>query len=293
MGRKQWILLITAILILAIVGFSAYKLVFSQPGPASLQVTSTPKANVFINDKLISQTPYYAEKIKPEEIVIKVVPLQMDAAWAGKQKLNPGTWTFVNVFFDQNQQATAEILSMEKIDSRKAEMTIMSEPTGSVKVDGVAATGTTPLQMSGITLGDHAIEISAEGFQTRKSQVRAVSGYKTILNTELVALSKTEAVATAPAVVKESTPSAKTNSTEKISPAPSTENKLPYAEILETPTGWLRVRQEASLNATEAARIKPGEKYPYLEEKTGWVKIEYEKDKTGWVSSQYVKVVKQ
>lgn len=280
-----------AILILAIVGILAYKLVFSQPSPASLQVTSTPKANVFINDKLVSQTPYYAEKIKPEEVVIKVVPLQMDTAWAGKQKLNPGTWTFVNVYFDQNNQASAEILSMEKIDGRKAEMTIMSKPTGSVKVDGVAATGMTPLQMSGTTPGDHVIEISAEGFQTRKSQVRAVNGYKTILNSELVPLSKTEVAATGSGVVKEATPSAKPNSTEQTTPT-QTEVKLPYVEILETPTGWLRVRVEASLNATETARVKPGEKHSYIEEKTGWVKIEYEKDKTGWVSSQYVKIMK-
>ncbi|KXK11422.1 MAG: Bacterial SH3 domain protein [Microgenomates bacterium OLB23] len=55
-----------------------------------------------------------------------------------------------------------------------------------------------------------------------------------------------------------------------------------------TETGWLRVRTEPTLNASEAAKITPGRTFEVKEEKEGWYRIEYEKGKLGWVSSNYV-----
>ena len=50
---------------------------------------------------------------------------------------------------------------------------------------------------------------------------------------------------------------------------------------------------EPSASATEAAKVNPGEMFPYLnEEKSGWYKIEYEEGKEGWVSGVYVELVK-
>lgn len=62
------------------------------------------------------------------------------------------------------------------------------------------------------------------------------------------------------------------------------------ATILETPTGWLRVRSEASLNGTELTQVTSGSSYAVLEETTGWVKIKVSETVTGWVSSTYVTV---
>lgn len=62
------------------------------------------------------------------------------------------------------------------------------------------------------------------------------------------------------------------------------------AKVLETPTGWLRVRSEASLNGTELTQITSGSSYTVLEEVTGWVKIKVSETVTGWVSSAYVTV---
>jgi uncharacterized protein YgiM (DUF1202 family) len=42
------------------------------------------------------------------------------------------------------------------------------------------------------------------------------------------------------------------------------------------------------VNASESARVKPGDTFDVLDEKDGWYQINYEADKAGWVSGQYV-----
>ncbi len=59
--------------------------------------------------------------------------------------------------------------------------------------------------------------------------------------------------------------------------------------ILNTPTGFLRVREDASIASKEITKVKPGESYELLEEKTNWFKIKIDDKTTGWISSQYAK----
>jgi hypothetical protein len=60
-------------------------------------------------------------------------------------------------------------------------------------------------------------------------------------------------------------------------------------EILDTPTGFLRVRATPSTGASEITQVDPGEKFPLLEERAGWYKIKLTDGKEGWVSGQYAK----
>ncbi len=62
------------------------------------------------------------------------------------------------------------------------------------------------------------------------------------------------------------------------------------ATVLPTGTGWLRVRESPSLNASEISRVNEGETFSVLEELTGWVKIRISADQEGWVSSSYVRL---
>ena len=64
----------------------------------------------------------------------------------------------------------------------------------------------------------------------------------------------------------------------------------PYVIIAETGVGFLRVRFAPSLAATEAGRVKPGEKYPIIAEGTGWTQIQMASS-SGWVNDQYVQKV--
>lgn len=60
-------------------------------------------------------------------------------------------------------------------------------------------------------------------------------------------------------------------------------------QILDTPTGFLRVRSSPSTASSEITQVKPGEKYSLLEEKSGWFKIRVKEGQEGWVSGQYAK----
>ncbi len=57
--------------------------------------------------------------------------------------------------------------------------------------------------------------------------------------------------------------------------------------------GYLKVREEASLDAAEVGRVNVGDKFRALEEESGWYKIEYKKDEHGWISADYTKSVEE
>lgn len=63
------------------------------------------------------------------------------------------------------------------------------------------------------------------------------------------------------------------------------------AKIKDTPTGWLRVRSEPSLDGAEIARVNSTEEYKVLEEQEGWTKIQINETTQGWVSSDYVEII--
>ena len=69
-----------------------------------------------------------------------------------------------------------------------------------------------------------------------------------------------------------------------------------FIEILDTPTGFLRVRTLPGSAGSEIHQVKPGEKYPFLEEdeETGWFKIQFQDPApglpegiVGWVSNEF------
>jgi hypothetical protein len=62
------------------------------------------------------------------------------------------------------------------------------------------------------------------------------------------------------------------------------------ATVLETGVGWLRVRDEPSLDGEEITRVNVGETFAVLEEATGWVKIRISPSTEGWVSADYVEI---
>lgn len=67
----------------------------------------------------------------------------------------------------------------------------------------------------------------------------------------------------------------------------------PTIEIGSTGLGFLRVREEPLVGATEVGRVNEGDKFKVLEEKSGWYKIEYAVGKQGWVSGDYVTEVEK
>jgi len=235
-----------------------------------LQVTSEPKATIFLEGKHLGQTPFSNKELKAGEFTLRLIPeSEMLTPWEQKIKLSPGILTVVNREFAESEEfSSGEILTLESLANKNlVSLAVISNPDGAlVKVDGVTR-GLTPISLEDVTEGDHLISLSLPGFLQKEVRAKTALGRKLIVNVKL-AKEKAEA--------QEATSSAKE------------EFKKPYVKIKVTPTGWLRVRFEPNTAATEAAKVKPGEKYKFLEAtETGWYKIEYEEGKEGWISGQY------
>lgn len=57
--------------------------------------------------------------------------------------------------------------------------------------------------------------------------------------------------------------------------------------ILQTPTGFLRVRASNNVNSAEVGRVSPGETFAIVSQIDDWYQITLPSGVSGWVSSQY------
>jgi len=258
---------------------------YFNPKKAGINIQTTPVSMVFIDGVQVGKTPYDTIR-KPGEITLKLVPETIDkplATFETKISLGSGIKTFVKREFGESDEVSSgEIISFEKTGSNEASLAIISRPeSAQVDIDGLAR-GFAPYKTSSIMPGEHQIAISVQGYNQRNITVRTLAGYK--LTAEIKLSPNLEA------------------QKEKIKEEEIKEpEKKIFVEILNTPSGFLRVRSEAKTSSTELARVKPGEKYLFLEEDkdTGWFKIEYEKGneggsaKEGWVSNEFSKKVEE
>lgn len=250
---------------------------------ASLRVDSFPRTAVFLNDKSVGFTPYLGEGLIPGEFKLKLVPAGGVSgtfiSWETKVKLTSGTLTYVNRNLGPNiEQSSGQTLMLEKLTlSDSKELAIVSNPdSATVTVDGQDE-GKASIVLHNLTAGDHDIVVSLPGFADQVTHGKIVDGYRLNIIAKLSQLLSNQG--------NFATPSARP--TADLVSTQSGELAKPYVVIKETETGFLRVRSDPNLNATEAARVKPGEKYSLLSETPGWVKIKLSTI-FGWVSDKYV-----
>lgn len=250
---------------------------------SALQINSLPQAKVFLDNKEIGKTPYSDEKLKPGEYILKLEPLKdgLDISlvpWTGKIKLTAETMTVVNWQMGETENTSeGETLSLEPAsDKNLTELAVLTSNPDMVEVSlDSEKKGSTPLILKDITVGVHELILSKTGYNQRIIPIKTIASYRLTINAQL---SKSE----------EGSPSAKKEKETEKEASSSANPQKTTAVIKETETGWLRVRLEPTLNASEAAKVNPGDEFPLLDEKEGWTQIEYEKGKTGWVSSTYV-----
>lgn len=253
-----------------------------------LKVASTPIASVFLDNKHVGRTPVEI-KISAGEYAIRLVPetsTQTLSSWQGNVKITPDILTYVNANLGESEFTTAvEIMWLEKITSKLAEVSIATNPDGATaSLDGETK-GITPVSIPNVGTGDHSLAIASPGFLSRNMKVKTTAGYK--LNAVVKLSLSGEA---SPEASPSSTPPVKQDLAPQGTPTKaisSTDPDKPFITIKDTPTGFLRVRMEPSTSASEAARVNPKEKYHIEDEKSGWYQIKYDADNLGWVSGQY------
>jgi len=240
-------------------------------GKGALQVTSEPTSKVYVNGKFIGQTPLCRCELKDMlglgDYNIRLVPIEGNfAPFEQKIPISAKVLTVVDRTFAEGGESSGSVISLSKLANKSdISLSVISFPSSAKLILDSGELGQTPLKTSDITESDHEIKLTKDGFKDKEIRIRSIKGYQ--LNA-LVFLG---------ANPNQASPSA------TASPVPTISKIL----ILDTPTGFLRVRREPSIASDEIGRVLPGEKYDLLEEQNSWFKIKLKDNSSGWVSSQY------
>ncbi len=271
-----------AVLSIAFVAFVLIKLFFdiASKKEGRLQVFSRPSAAVFVDNVMKGNTPY-VNTFKEGEYLLKIVPdgvATSAASWQKKISIFSGALTYVDVQLESTDISTwADLYWLTKLGgfSSASGLTIETEPSGALLYIDNDEKGVSPLTLENVSQGSHELSVFMPGFSRRSKKINISPGFQLHGYIKLAldpsqksqySIIEPSPIATASALVKE--------------PANT-------VRILDTPTGWLRVRNEPTLEGSESARVNPGQRFELLEEQAGWYKIKIDSAVQGWISSQY------
>src|SRR3989338_9102134 len=279
MKNKLSLLFILVLIFLAFVVVRFF-ILDKQNEYGKIKIISSPTASIFINSTFAGKTSF-EDKYKVGEYLLKLIPetnATDTASWNGKINIYKNSLTYVNRELGSSDIASAgEIFTTTRMTkqpqkSESGEIYVETEPQGAIITLDSDEKGVAPAIMENVMKGDHELSVFMPGFFRRTQKVNVDPGYR--VNAAFKLAIDESATPIKVAENKQATDSAKTTKT-KIT-------------IKNTPTGWLRVREEPTLNASESGRVNPGDEFSLIEEQEGWAKIEFQKGKTGWVSSQYI-----
>lgn len=266
------------LLLITLIFLGFVLLINRQGGKGALQVTSKPKAQVFLDENMIGETPLALTEL-PElldvgEYRLRIVPIDKNLRpYEDKITIYKGALTVVDRTFEKALQAsTGSVITLTDIDDKsKSEIMIISFPKDAQVILDGNDMGVTPKLIEDVTISDHEIKIIKDGYREKVVKVKAVPG-KRIEVTATLGL--------------------RTDLTEQEEATVSATLKK-QVEILDTPTGFLRVRDSASLNSSQIGTVSPGEKFDFVSETEAWYQILLTDDTTGWISSEYAQITEE
>lgn len=254
----------------------------------SLKVLSSPAATVFLDNVAVGKTTPFETKVKIGDYLIKLIPqgeATQSASWQGRIRIHKNALTYVNRELGTSDVTSAgEIFTVTRMESRPknksyGELFVETDPVGAIVHLDNDEKGVAPLLLADIVQGTHELSIFMPGFFRRTKKINIEASYR-VTGLMKLAIDQSQKRATDSGTLKQTstaTESAKLNQKE--------------VSIKDTPTGFLRVRSEPSINSSESARVVPGNRYTVIEEQEGWYKIEYEEGKEGWISSEYAESI--
>lgn len=248
----------------------------------ALQVTASLKSKVYLDGKLIGETPLCKcegkSMLETGSYTLRLVPNEGNIVpYEEKITIGGSVLTVVDRIFGDGALSEGKVITMTKIPrSQNAEAYVLSFPEGvKVFVDNVES-GKTPLRQQNLTVSDHELRLAKDGYREKTVRIRTVAGYRV---TVVVTLG----------ILPNLTSSTASLSAETLIASTSALPSVTKVIILNTPTGFLRVRESGSLAAAEVGKVSPGDTFDLLDEKDGWFSIKLADGKVGWISNQYVK----
>lgn len=273
---KKIVLFLTPLLFLTFL-FLAFILIFNrESGKGALQVTSSPQSQVYLDNKLVGKTPLclcdLPQLLKVGDYDIKLVPVQNGFnVTSQKININKGVMTVVDRTFDKRPSASSgSLITLYPIeDKNNSEILIISTPSGADVILNSVPKGTTPILLKNIPVSDHEIIIIKDGYREKIIKVKTVSGDKleVLINLGI-----------------------RTDLAEQTNISSPSATLIKKVIVLDTPTGFLRVREKDSLSSPEIGTVNPGDILELISEKTGWFEVKLPDGKSGWISATYAKL---
>ena len=242
-------------------------------GKGALQVTSTPSSRVYLNNEYIGDSPLCKcklnEMISSGDYSVKLVPKEGGfPQFEERIKITPSVLTVVDRSFGPEGESSGSIISLSEISDKKlSPMLVTSFPNKSDVFIDSKKEGATPILVDNLTVSDHEVSVRKDSYKPKTLRVRTVPGYRLYI---VVYLGLGEVF---------SSPSA------EVSILPQ------KIKILETPTGFLRVRSASSSSSSQVGEVLPGEEYELLEENESWYRIKLKDGQEGWISKTYAEKI--
>lgn len=256
-----WLLVLLSVVVLLIRYSGKVEEVLLGIKPKSgISVLSTPaEASVFLDGKEVGKTPYEDKNLEVRQLSVK---LDKDGSfWQGNVKLSAGTMVIVNRDLAQDQASSSgEILTLD----RGRGITVISHPTDSeVEIDGKVV-GSTPISIN-LDKGEHTMLVSHPNYLKRSIKAILPENFNLTVAVDL-ALSEADLTTVSAPVITQT------------------------AEVIvkQTPTGFLRVRDQGSLSGKEIGKVNVGDKLILLEEQGSWYRVRLSDGTEGFVSATYV-----
>jgi len=272
---KKVLLFLAPLLIAILIFFGILFFLDRKTGKGALQVTSVPKTSVYLNNKLIGTTPFcacdLAQMLDIGDYVIKLVPIDGKfGPFEEKIKINKSTLTVVDRTFAENGGSDGSIISLiPASDKKDVEILVVSLPDKANVFLDSNPVGITPLLLKQVSESDHDLRLTLDGYKDKSIKIKTALGFRL---SSLIFLGVNPDLSASPVASVEASPTATSSAS---------------ILILNTPTGFLRVRESNSINSAEISQVKPGESYELLEDGGDWLKIKLTDEKVGWISSSY------
>lgn len=274
---RKIIFFLTPLLIITIIFLSIVLVVNRDGGRGALQATSIPPSQVFLDGKFIGKTPLclcdFQQLLKVGDYDIKLVPLKTGLkTFEQKITIYKGVLTVVDRTFDAKISASSgSVITLSEIeDKNSSELLVISFPSKARVILDSNPQGSTPLLIKDITSSDHEIKILKEGYKEKIVKVKTIEGKR---------LEATVTLGIKPDITSEEKKASKSASIPSIS----------KVVILDTPTGFLRVRATDSVTSNQIATVNPGEKLDLISEKDEWFEVRLSDGRTGWISAAYAR----
>jgi hypothetical protein len=246
-----------------------------QPRLGLLSIETNPNAEVFIDGENKGMTPY-EEEIKAGNVLLRLVPEGNVSTppYETTLTITPGVKTIVRRTLGSSvEDSSGIIVSFDKTNVKEAGLAIISEPdNANVLVD--TNLHSTPLKIDVIESGPHQIILNKFGYQELALEIQAELGHTVTLRADLAQVQDELVLGDI---------------------GPQTPEDKATVTIVNTPTGFLRVRAETSIDSPEVGRLSEGDKPELLEESEDgrWYKIVLEGGQegpavqAGWISTLY------